>query len=129
MPAGPLRFVVLRHDGVADPHFDFMLEVSDGQPLATWRLPEWPLTRRVRVTRLADHRREYLTHEGPVSGGRGNVARVNAGTYQLTRDPSEDVGDRWNWAVWPDDDGLDGGILLRRWLDSAGQEQWDVAPM
>lgn len=32
-----------------------------------------------RAERLADHRREYLTYEGPVSGGRGRVRRVAEG--------------------------------------------------
>jgi hypothetical protein len=28
-----------------------------------------------------DHRLDYLTYEGPVSGGRGTVARWDAGTF------------------------------------------------
>ena len=125
-----LRYVVLRHEGVADPHFDLMLELVEGDALATWRCPAWPLTKRVRVTRLADHRREYLTYEGPVSGDRGRVSRVEAGTYQMKRDPEFNSVARWSWGVfWPNEESPDGGVLLRRWLDSKGQEQWDAAPM
>lgn len=124
-----LHYVVLRHEGIEDPHYDLMLELAEGQPLATWRCPEWPLTRRVRLTRLADHRLEYLTFEGPLSGNRGHVTRVEAGTYRMTKDPEFNAGDRWNWQVSPDGDSLDGGFLVRRWLDSGSREQWDAAPM
>ena len=130
MAQPPLRYVVLRHEGVADPHFDLMLELAEDQALATWRCPVWPLTKRVRITRLPDHRREYLTYEGPVSGDRGRVSRVEAGTYQMKGDPAFNSGERWNWDVfWLDVDSAEGGVLLRRWLDSTGQEQWDAAPM
>ena len=37
-----LRFVVLRHEGVPDPHFDFMLEVTVGEDLPSWRAAHWP---------------------------------------------------------------------------------------
>lgn len=30
--------------------------------------------------RIGDHRADYLTYEGPISGGRGDVQRVWAGT-------------------------------------------------
>ena len=123
----PLRYVVLRHEGVPEPHFDLMLEMVTGQPLATWRCPEWPLTRRVRIARLADHRPEYLVYEGPLSGDRGRVTRVQAGAYRMTRDPEFNTADRWNWEVSPV--GVDGGFLLRRWVDSSRNEQWDVTPM
>jgi hypothetical protein len=38
---------------------------------------------------LADHRLEYLTYEGPVSGNRGSVSRWDCGRYDLL----EDAGD------------------------------------
>lgn len=77
----PLRFVVLHHTGLGEPHFDLMLERSPGGPLQTFRLPDWPVTRRMSLTPLGDHRPDYLDYEGPVSGGRGAVRRVAAGTY------------------------------------------------
>ena len=68
------RYVVLEHEwnGV---HWDFMLEA--GAMLRTWAIdrpivPEAELPARA----LADHRHEYLTYEGPVSGGRGRVRRA-----------------------------------------------------
>jgi hypothetical protein len=85
------RFVLLRHEcppGFAKPsHWDFMLE-ADGV-LLTWELWELPMawggTRldSVSATRLPDHRLAYLEYEGPVSGNRGNVRRVAAGTFEL----------------------------------------------
>ena len=84
----PLRYVVLRHDGVADPHFDLMLEISPGAPLATWRLTEWPVKAATRLEKLPDHRQVYLEYEGPLSGDRGRVHRVEAGTY--TSEPQWD---------------------------------------
>lgn len=80
------RYVVLRHDmpaGAARPsHWDFMLEC--GESLRTWALqlqpdspePQW-------AEALADHRLAYLEYEGTVSGGRGSVARWDAGSYDL----------------------------------------------
>ena len=80
-----LRYVVLRHEGVAEPHFDLMFETSPGSVLRTWRAPRWPLKAGDLLTGLGEHRRAYLVFEGPVSGGRGFVQRVCAGTIELTR--------------------------------------------
>ena len=74
------RYVVLRHEGIAEPHFDFMVEPALGKPLKTWRLPAWPLTASsVEATRIDDHRNAFLTYEGPLSGDRGTVRRVESG--------------------------------------------------
>jgi hypothetical protein len=98
------RFVLLYHDCPPNyeraSHWDFMLE--SGDVLRTWvleQLPrDWEPVRTRTVTRypncpavalensvpavqLADHRRDYLTIEGPLSGERGQVIRVAAGTY------------------------------------------------
>src|SRR5689334_9325701 len=76
-----LRYVILRHEGVPEPHFDLMFETSEGSALATWRSRAWPPGTEA-VERLPDHRREYLTYEGPVSDGRGHVKRIQVGTYE-----------------------------------------------
>ncbi len=69
-----------------------MLE-ADGT-LETWALGElphdWPGIKGVEVAglnsvaaaQLADHRLAYLDYEGPVSGDRGTVRRIDAGTYE-----------------------------------------------
>ena len=77
-----LRYVILRHDGVPEPHFDLMFETAEGSALATWRSPSWPPTGEQQVEKLPDHRRDYLDYEGPVSNDRGRVARVESGTYE-----------------------------------------------
>ena len=86
--AEPVRYVVLRHEQIPDPHFDLMFEQDDasGAGLLTWRSPVWPISGAVRLERLNDHRVEYLTSDGPVSGNRGVVRRVAAGTCTLRVD-------------------------------------------
>ena len=102
MEPAKLRYVVLRHEGVAEPHFDFMVETSPGSRLATWRLPAWPPTADAPLLRLGNHRTSYLTYEGPVSGDRGVVRRVASGTCQVS---GTDSG---QWIVR-----FDGGDVLR----------------
>jgi len=74
------RFVVLEHDwnGV---HWDFMLE--NGASLRTWAV-DAPIVPGVELAArlLPDHRRTYLTFEGPISGDRGSVRRVAEGEFQ-----------------------------------------------
>ena len=79
----PRRYVVLRHEGIPEPHFDLMFELEPGRPLATWRSTEWPLKTYPRLERLNDHRREYLGYEGPVSNDRGFVRCVERGTFEM----------------------------------------------
>jgi hypothetical protein len=77
------RFVVLEHrwDGV---HWDFLVETGPSGPLRTWAIDAEPVAGRDLPARaLADHRREYLTFEGEVSGGRGTVRRWDEGTCSV----------------------------------------------
>ena len=83
MTLAPLQYVVLRHEGIADPHYDLMLELAPGAALTTWRSLVWPLRNPTPLTPLDDHRREYLTYEGPLTGDRGAVRRVAGGSYEL----------------------------------------------
>ncbi len=80
-----LRYVILRHDGIPEPHFDLMFESAPGSLLMTWRSPNWPIERETPLVKLDDHRRDYLDYQGPVSGNRGHVTRVAAGVFQLKR--------------------------------------------
>ena len=74
------RFVLLHHTGAPDgDHYDLMLE-RDGA-LATWRLASADVTGP--AVRIDDHRLAYLDYEGPVSDGRGEVRRIEAGTYEV----------------------------------------------
>ena len=79
-----LRYVVLRHEGIPQPHFDLMCEHKPGSKLLCWRFPVWPVTKATKVEELRLHRREYLDYEGPVSGDRGHVRRVEAGACLVT---------------------------------------------
>lgn len=78
------RFVILEHDAGAI-HWDFLLDTADDAPLMTWRLAANPLVgpSPIAATRLPDHRRRYLDYEGPLSGDRGSVRRVEQGAAVL----------------------------------------------
>ena len=74
------RFVLLEHNwnGV---HWDFMLE--SGDVLRTWAI-DAPIVsgRDLPARALGDHRQIYLDYEGEISGDRGRVRRVDAGTFR-----------------------------------------------
>ena len=76
------RYVILHHVTPSHSerltHWDFMLE-SHGV-LRTWVLEQPPRMGQSMVAHaLPDHRIEYLTYEGPVSGERGHVTRWDRG--------------------------------------------------
>ncbi len=106
------RFVLLRHDCPPDyerpSHWDLMLE-SDGV-LRTWALAKLPRASNdsVDAEKLADHRLAYLDYEGPVSGERGTVSRVDAGTYETLVEANDCWEIRLNGSV------LRGRLALRR---------------
>jgi hypothetical protein len=99
------RFVLLYHecppDYVRSSHWDLMLEAGDA--LRTWAVAKLPRDWRaawersaeiaadcpaladsnlVAAEQLGDHRLAYLQEEGPLSGNRGSVRRIDAGTYE-----------------------------------------------
>lgn len=106
------RFAVLAHDHPA-PHWDLFLEA--GPVLRSWRLPV-PLDPAAPVPAepAPDHRPTYLDYEGPVSGGRGTVTRVDAGTFVWEADTPELVAVR-----------LAGGRLAGRLVLAAGTARWE----
>jgi hypothetical protein len=80
------RFVLLHHETPPEfgrpTHYDLMLEA--GESLWTWELLTLPQPGVEQTCRrLADHRLAYLDYEGPVSGNRGVVRRVDAGEVTL----------------------------------------------
>jgi len=79
-------FVILFHTGHGNDHLDLLLDLQDG-PLATWQLMASPIdigkAGTIAAVKLPDHRRKYLQYEGPISGGRGEVRRVDAGSVQV----------------------------------------------
>ena len=85
------EFVTLLHTGYGPAHWDVM--ISRGSALATWQAPADPADlapgQAMAVRRLPDHRSAYLTYEGPVRGGRGEVRRVHHGlAAEIRRDPT-----------------------------------------
>ena len=91
------RWVLLRHDlPDASWHYDWMLErpgAVAGSALITFRVLERPDDPRVwemHAERLPDHRAVYLDYEGEVSGGRGRVTRIAAGSCLVMRDDEQE---------------------------------------
>jgi hypothetical protein len=125
------RFVLLFHQPPPDSgrasHWDLMFE--HGDVLRTWALTQLPRDwqtaydgtlqacgqcpplapgNTVEAEELADHRLAYLSYEGPISGDRGTVTRVAAGTY----DAKNKTADRW--AITVAGLGLCGRVTLQR---------------
>jgi len=126
------RYVVLFHEPPPESgrasHWDVMFE--SGGVLRTWALGEWPVGPcGVDAARLADHRIDYLTYEGPVSRGRGCVRRVDEGTYAI-REASLDlfrvelVGRAWSGAIRLAAD----GAAPPRWYCSPDSDDSERSP-
>jgi hypothetical protein len=113
-----LRYVVLRHSDVDEPHFDLMFETLPGSMLATWRSEVWPIESTTPLTRLRDHRRLYLEYEGDLSGHRGSVIRVADGTCQV------EVGENAVWRI----ELLTGGPPATLLVSQIASERWEATP-
>lgn len=74
------RFVVLRHERKSAAHFDLMLEHEGA--LLTFSFREFP-SPGAAGERLADHRLAYLDIEGDIGEGKGRVARVESGSFDV----------------------------------------------
>src|SRR3954469_17439190 len=133
------RFVLLYHDcpthSALASHWDFMLE--SGDLLRTWRLMQlrrlWKAAHdqtvaqfrncpalaendAIYATQLGNHRLAYLDYEGDVSGGRGRVIRVAAGTYAYGSEVVLQIKCKL------EGDLIDGYVLLER--TTAHEESW-----
>jgi bifunctional non-homologous end joining protein LigD len=76
------KFVVQEHRKGGKVHWDLMLEMGDA--LKTFRLelpPDELLRHKTRAKKIFDHPLKFLTYEGSVNDGRGNVKIADAGTY------------------------------------------------
>lgn len=77
-----MRFVLLEHRRGHEVHWDLMLEQPNGE-LRTWALPARPPWSGWRTAEeLPPHRSLYLTYEGPISGNRGHVKRIDRGVHR-----------------------------------------------
>jgi hypothetical protein len=113
-PGISVRYAVLWHAAVDEPHFDFLVETRPGSDLATWRVTAWPVIGAADATRLKDHRRIYLDYEGDLSGHRGRVERIDGGSCQL------EIGEDAVWTIR----GVHGptAIILRQ----ISGDQWNI---
>ena len=95
-PNPTLRFVIQEHTYSGQMHWDLMLE--SGPALATWQVAvppgNWP-GETVTCRKLADHRLDYLTYQGPLSRDRGQVRIKALGHYE----PIRIEGDCWQVAL------------------------------
>lgn len=114
----PLRYVILRHDHVGEPHYDLMFETLPGSLLATWRSEIWPIESPTPLLRLRDHRRLYLTYEGDLTGGRGSVQRIAEGACEV------EVGEESVWTIRL----LTGVLPQTLRLQQISNEQWQGEP-
>lgn len=113
------RFVVLQHDHPERLHWDFMLDQDT--TLATWALPLPPAFDHVLSTqRLADHRREYLDYEGPVSQGRGHVVRWDEGEFMWLENGPDHI------VVELKGKKIAGRVSIRAADDSPGTYRWHL---
>ena len=130
------RFVILFHecppDSPRSSHFDLMLE-SDGA-LRTWAITALPCAWRaaaglpsstdataaesVAATQISDHRLAYLDYEGPVSGERGQVRRLDAGTFVSIKESTDE------WLVELTGQRIRGRVTLQRTQES--NSQWKL---
>ena len=51
------------------------------------------------ATRLPDHRLAYLEYEGPVSGNRGVVRRIDSGKYEIDGNTIRFQGNIWHGTI------------------------------
>lgn len=86
----PLRTAILEHTTATGVHHDWLIEdprlpnlKAPDAKLWTARVTpppqDWPMLKRIDLTTIAPHRRDYLTYQGPIAGGRGRVRRIASG--------------------------------------------------
>lgn len=115
----PLQYAILHHTGVSEPHFDLMFETYPGSALTTWRSPNWPISVPTPLTRLKDHRREYLTFEGEISKARGRVEQLAAGTCTV------EIAESATWHI----NILTGTSPCLMVIQDCGDGNWEGRPM
>ena len=102
-------------------HYDVMFESTEG--LETWAVMRLPDAIAQVAHRLDLHRAAYLDYEGPISGGRGEVCRVDAGNYRvlatedsgtLRIETKSDAGVVSTWVLQPMESAQDSRWWLRR---------------
>jgi hypothetical protein len=87
MVAMDTEFVLHKHSGYGKLHFDLM--IARGERLATWQLFADPRDLQpggeISAVRIQPHRLAYLDYEGPISGDRGRIERLDRGRCRWTQ--------------------------------------------
>jgi bifunctional non-homologous end joining protein LigD len=87
----PKKFVVQKHQKQSEPtHWDLMLE--SGGILETYRLalpPEKWEKEAIEAVKIFDHPLKFLTYQGRVNKGKGQVEIADCGTYRLIKDETQ----------------------------------------
>jgi hypothetical protein len=85
------RFVLLEHTTHSGVHWDLLVELPDQQRLASWRLAADPTRGAFPIPAepMTPHRKAYLDYEGPMSGDRGVVRRIDRGKATATRSEND----------------------------------------
>jgi hypothetical protein len=81
------HFVIQKHTRGNETHWDLMIEWGD--KLKTWRLenpPEKLTSEKTKATPIFDHDKKFLTYQGLVNNGKGNVEIVDEGTCTIAPD-------------------------------------------
>lgn len=113
------HYVILEHTTPRDIHFDFMLET--GGILSTWRInipPDELKTTPTKAEKIFDHPIKFLTYQGPVNKGTGNVTTVDKGTYSIINQTGDKLKIRIKANI------LDGAYTLTKITENT----WQFAP-
>ncbi len=84
------RFVIQKHNKAGSVHWDLMLE--SGQVLQTYRLdvpPQKLSQQKNPAIKIFDHPLKFLTYEGSVNQGKGDVKITETGTYRVLSENQE----------------------------------------
>jgi bifunctional non-homologous end joining protein LigD len=108
-----MRFVVHHHVGhPSEPeHYDLMIEQEEA--LATWRLSSEYMAALLRredahATKISDHRKRYLSYQGPISCDRGMVKIVDSGNYECVLESENTI------VLWMHGEKLSGTIIIAK---------------
>jgi len=108
------QFVIQEHRQAEQVHWDLMLE--QGGHLATWQVTQPPgkwSEQSLPCQKIFDHRRRYLSYEGPLSRDRGSVKIVARGSYSGLE------MDEKHWHIMLAGDTISGIVELRQ-----VEQQW-----
>ena len=79
------KYVIQKHTRGEDIHWDLMLEADSALETYRLALPPEKLTKETSpAVKIFGHPLRFLTYEGPVNKGEGNVGIADRGTYNVT---------------------------------------------